>query len=92
MIVSRSFITYLTDQLDTSNWANPFSFFGGRHVYLLPGALSFDFAMTLTFALEVKLRVFFIGIGFSLISSKVQGGFWSKLQRQVAHDQIIVDL
>ena len=40
VIVSRSFITYLTDQLDTSNWVNTFSIFWWRACLLPPGALN----------------------------------------------------
>ena len=80
VIVSRSFITYLTDQLDTSNWVNPCSFFGGWHAYCSLGHCLLILAMTLTFALKVKLWERFSSEWvFSLILPKVQGGFWSNV-------------
>ena len=97
MNVSRSFITYLTDQLDTSNWANPCSFYCGRHVY--SGALSFDFYydFDLFLALKVKLwEHFSLEWVFPNFFQKNKGDFGQicdrKLYRQVAHDLIIVDL
>ena len=77
LIVSRSFIT---DQLDTSNWANPCSFLWWMACLLLPGELSFDFCYDLDLCSQGQVvRAFFIRMGFSLILSKIQGGFWSNV-------------
>ena len=79
MIVSRSFITYLTDQLDTSNWALLIFLVDGMFI-LLPGALSFSFCYDLDICSQGQaVRAFFIRMSFSLILSKVQGGFWSNV-------------
>ena len=76
VIVSRSFITYLRDQLDTSNWANPCSNFFGETCFLFPRALAFDFCYDLDLCSQGQaVRAFFIKMGFSLILLKVQGGF-----------------
>ena len=64
---------------------------------LLPGALSFDFWYDLDLCSQGQaVRAFFIGIGFSLIFSKVQVGILvkhvRKLHSLVAHDILIITL
>ena len=80
VIVSRSFITYLTDQLNTSNCANPNWNFFWEACLLLQVVLCFDFCYDLDLCSQGQaVRAFFILMGFSLILSKVQGGFWSNV-------------
>ena len=80
VLVSRSFITYLTDQLDTSNWVNPCSFVSWTACLLLSGALSFVSCYDLDLCSQGQtVRAFFIWMSFSLILSKVLGGFWLNL-------------
>ena len=52
--------------------------FFGRHIFCSPG--HFDFCYDLDFCSQGQaVRAFFIKMGFSLILSKVQGGFWSSV-------------
>ena len=54
----------------------PAQIFFGRHVFLFPRALAFDFCYDLDLCSQGQaVRAFFIKMGFSLILLKVQGGF-----------------
>ena len=75
----------------------PAQIFFREACFLFPRALAFDFCYDLDLCSQGRaVRAFFIGMDFSLILSKVQGGILikcvRKLHRQVAHDLIIVDL
>ena len=96
MIVSRSFIRYLTDQLDTSNWRIPAHFLVGGMFFATWGIV-FDFCYDLGLSSQGQaVREFFIGMGFFSYFVKSTRGVLikcvRKLHRQVAHDLIIVDL
>ena len=89
-------MTYLTDQLDTSNRANLCSFFWWTACLFLPRALSFGFCYDLDLCSQGQaLRAFFIGMGSPNFVKCTRGiliKLVRKVYRQVAHDLIIVDL
>ena len=65
----------LTDQLETSNWANPCSnvFWGG--MFLFPRALDFDFCYDLDICSQGQaVRAFTVGI-FPYVVKRTLGGF-----------------
>ena len=63
MIVSRLLVTYLTDQLDSSNWENHCSFLVDGMFIASKGIVFYlIFAMFLTFVLSQAIRA----LGYSL--------------------------
>ena len=62
----------MTDQLDISNWANPFFW---EACFLFPRALDFDFCYDLDLCSQGQaMEAFSFGMVFSLMLSKVQEG------------------
>ena len=97
VIVSRSFITYLTDQLETSNWANPNSNFFLGGMFIAPRGIVFWFLPWPWPLLSRSSResVFHLNGFFPYFVQSTRGILVKrvrKLHRQVAHDLIIVHL
>ena len=97
VIVSRSFITYLPDRLDTINWANSCLFFCGQHVYCSLGHyLLFFLLWPWSLLSRSSCENLFHPNGFFPNFVKSTRGILvkhvRKLHRLVAHDILIIAL